>query len=70
MKKNFGRFSRTESGEIQVSLEEVQGELYLDVRITSRPASDGEGSQEDRITVPVRMLADLCDILQQTKDAY
>ncbi len=41
MKKKFGRFSRNESGEIQVSLEEVQGELHLDLRIYSRPRATG-----------------------------
>ncbi len=70
VKKKFGRFSRNDSGEIQVSLEEVQGELHLDLRIYSRPARDGDGprSEPESIAVPVRMVRDLCEILEQTQE--
>lgn len=70
MKKTFGRFSRNEFGEIQVSLEDLQGELYLDLRIYSRPVHQAEGSraEPETILVPVRMLRDLCEILERTKE--
>jgi hypothetical protein len=68
VKKDFGRVSRTESGEIHVSLQEIQGELYLDLRIYSRPSSDEGGSEPETIIVPVHMLRDLCQVLEQTKE--
>ena len=68
MKKKFGRFIRHESGEIQVSLEEVQGQTYLDLRIYNRAAHHDENSRPEQIAVPLRMLGDLCEILHQTKE--
>lgn len=65
MRKKFGRFIRHESGEVQVSLEEIEGQMYLDLRIYSPPAHNGEDSRLERIAVPLHMLGDLCEILQQ-----
>jgi hypothetical protein len=70
VKKNFGRFIRNESGEIQVSLVEVRGEACLDLRIINRAAGHDESPppKPQAISVPVRMLGDLYEILKQTRE--
>lgn len=68
MKKNVAHVSRNESGEIHVSVHEIHGELYLNLRVHSRPSSDEGSSETEAIIIPVRMLPDLCETLEQTKD--
>ncbi len=67
MKKNVGHVSRNDSGEIHISVHEIHGDLYLNLRIYSRPSSDEGTSETEAIIIPIRMLPDLCETLEQTK---
>lgn len=67
MKKNVSHVSRNESGEIHVSVHEIHGERYLNLRISSRPSSDEGSSETEAIIIPICMLPDLCQTLEQTK---
>lgn len=70
MKKHIGRVRRNESEEIRISLQEVHGELHVELRIYGRSARQGEGylPEPESIIVPVRVLADVCRVLEQTHD--
>jgi len=70
MKKDVGRVHRNDSEEIRVSLREVRGELCLELRVYSRSTHHGGMPVPDpeAIVVPVRVLPDLCRILEQTQD--
>jgi hypothetical protein len=68
MKKDLGRVSRNDSEEIRLSLREVRGELCLELRIYTRSAHHGGMPVPDpeAIMVPVRVLPDLCRLLEQS----
>ena len=69
MEQVLGRIGENESEEIRVSLQEVQGDLYVEVRISSRPARQGRASvREQTIVVPLEGLSNLCRVLVQTQD--
>jgi hypothetical protein len=70
VKKELGRIRRNESEEIRVSLQEVRGELHLELRIYSRSSGHGGAYLPDpeTILVPVRVLPDLCHVLEQAHD--
>jgi hypothetical protein len=68
--EDLGRISRNESEEIRVSLQEVQGELCVEVRVSSRPAPEGRTvlPQQQSIVVPLDALSSLCRVLVQSQD--
>lgn len=70
MNEDLGRISRNDSEEIRVSLQEVQGELCVEVRISSRPAPRGRAvlPQQQSIIVPLEALSSLCRVLVQSQD--
>jgi len=70
MKKDLGRVSRNDSEEIRLSLREVRGELCLELRVYTRSAHHGGTPIPDpeAIVVPVRILPDLCRVLEQSHD--
>jgi len=70
VRRHLIRVSRNASEEIFVSLQEVGGELFLELRIYRRAADHGEVfvPESEAILVPVRVLPDLCSALDQTRD--
>jgi hypothetical protein len=70
VEENLGRISRNESEEIRVSLQEIQGDLYVELRVSARPARQGRASlpQQQAIVVPLDALPDLCRVLVQAQD--
>ena len=70
MKKNFGRVSRNESEEIRVWLQEVEGNLCVELRVYDRSAQRAGISlpEPEGLVVPVHVLWDLIQVLQQTHD--
>lgn len=69
MKEDLGRISRNESDEIRVSLHEVQGDLFVEVRVSGRPARQGRAPvQEQAMLVPLEALPNLCRVLVQAQD--
>lgn len=69
MRRHLIRVSRNASEEIFVSLQEVGGELFLELRIYRRADHGGAFVPEpEAILVPVRVLPDLCSALDQTRD--
>ncbi len=69
MQKDLARVRCNEFGEIRVSLQEVHGELYVELRVSGRSAPDGEVSLPDGdvIVVPVHVFSDLCRVLEQAE---
>jgi hypothetical protein len=69
VKTNLARVSRNDSEEIHVSLREINGRPYVELRVCNR--ADGHGPislpAEEAITIPVNMLSDLCRLLAQTQ---
>lgn len=70
MNKDLGRVSRNHSEEIRLTLREDRGELCLELRVYTRSAHHGGMPVPDpeAIVVPVRILSDLCRVLQQSHD--
>src|SRR3970282_2902974 len=70
MNRDLGRVSRNDSEEIRLSLREVRGELCLELRVYTRSAHHGGMPVPDpeAIVVPIRVLSDLCRVLQQSHD--
>lgn len=70
MNKNLGRFSRNASEEIRLLLREVHGELHVELRAYGRSARHGGAyaPEPEAILVPVRLLSDLCRVLEETHD--
>jgi hypothetical protein len=70
MNKDLGRVSRNTSEEIRLSLREVRGELCLELRIYTRSAHHGGMPVPDpeAIVVPLRVLPNLCRLLEQSRD--
>ncbi|MGH7423976.1 MAG: PilZ domain-containing protein [Candidatus Methylomirabilales bacterium] len=70
MNKDLGRVSRNDSEEIRLTLREVRGELCLELRVYTRSAHHGGMPVPDpeAIVVPIRVLPDLCRVLQQSHD--
>jgi len=66
--EDLGRISRNESEEIRVSLQEVDGELCVEVQISSRPARQGVLPEQQSIVVPLDTLSSLCRVLVQSQD--
>jgi hypothetical protein len=68
--QDLGRISRNESEEIRVSLQEVRGELCVEVRVSSRPARQGRTvlPEHQAIVVPLDALSSLCRVLVQSQD--
>ena len=69
MKTKIGRVSRNAAEEIHVSLREVNGQQYVELRVSNR--SEGHHlialTTQESITVPVDLLSDLCRVLAQTQ---
>lgn len=70
MAKHIGRIRRNESEEIRVSLQEVHGELHVELRVYGRSARQGGPylPEPESIVVPVHVVADLCRALEETHD--
>lgn len=71
MKKSFGRVSRNASEEIRVSLQEdKEGELQVELRVYNRAAQGGGVSlpEPEGIIVPIHVLSELCQVLEQARD--
>lgn len=71
MKKNFGRVSRNASEEIRVWLrEDKEGELQVELRVYDRSAQGGGISlpEPEGIVVPIHVLSELCQVLEQARD--
>ena len=70
MKKNFGRVSRNESEEIRVCLQEVEGNLCVELRVYDRSAQQAGVSlpELEGLVLPIHVLWDLIQVLQQTHD--
>ncbi len=70
MKKNFGRVSRNASEEIRVWLQEVEGELQVELRVYDRSAQGGGISlpEPEGLVVPIHALSELCQVLEQARD--
>jgi hypothetical protein len=68
MNKDLGRVSRNDSEEIRLTLREVRGELCLELRVYTRSAHHGGMLVPDpeAIVVPLRVLPDLCRVLEQS----
>lgn len=68
MKKNFGRVSRNKSEEIRVWLQEVEGNLCVELRVYDRSAQQAGVSlpELEGLVVPIHVLWDLIQVLQQT----
>ena len=70
MKKNFGRVSRNESEEIRVWLQEIQGDLCVELRVYNRSAQ-GPGvslPEPEGLVVPIHALSELCQVLEQAHE--
>jgi len=70
MKKDLGRVSRNDSEEIRLTLQEIRGELCLELRVYTRSAQRGGTPIPDpeAIVVPVRVLPELSRALEQSHD--
>lgn len=70
MKKNFGRVSRNASEEIRVWLQEVQGDLCVELRVYNRAAQGGGVSlpEPEGLVVPIHALSELCQALEQVHE--
>jgi hypothetical protein len=66
---NIGRVSRNASQEIHISLREVNGRQYVELRAYNRSKEHGPNSlpAQEAITVPVEAISDLCRLLAQTQ---
>lgn len=71
MKKHVGRVRRNESEEIRLSLQEVDGELHLELRVYVRSKRQGEGyvPEPEAVVVPTRALPDLCLALEEVRNS-
>lgn len=69
--RSFGRVRRNESEEIRLSLQEVNGELYVELRVYGRSkGKDGAYLPEpEALVVPVYVLPELCRALEETHDS-
>ena len=71
MKKSFGRVSRNASEEIRVWLQEdKEGELQVELRVYDRSAQGGGISlpEPEGLVVPIHVLSELCQVLEQARD--
>jgi hypothetical protein len=70
MKKDLDRVSRNDSEEIRLTLQEIRGELCLELRVYTRSAQRGGTPIPDpeAIVVPVRVLPELWRALEQSHD--
>ena len=71
MKKSFGRVSRNASDEIRVWLQEdKEGELQVELRVYDRSAQGGGISlpEPEGLVVPIHVLSELCQVLEQARD--
>lgn len=69
MNEALGRIVTNESGEICLSLQEVQGDLFVEVRVSPRPARQGRAPvPEQTMLVPLEALSTLCRVLVQAQD--
>lgn len=67
MKKSLGRVRRNESEDIRLSLEEVDGELRVELRVHSRSTRQGGAylPEPEAVAVPVHALMDLSRALAE-----
>lgn len=70
MNEDLGRISCNGSEEIRVSLQEAEGELYVEVRVSTRPAAQSQAvvPEQQAIVVPLTALSTLCSVLVQSQD--
>lgn len=71
MKKSFGRVRRNESEDIRLSLEEVDGELRVELRVHSRSTRQGGAylPEPEAVAVPVHALMDLSRALAEAHNS-
>lgn len=70
MKKSFGRVSRNASEEIRIWLQEVQGELQVELRVYNRSAQGSGVSlpEPEGLIVPIHAFSELCQALEQVHE--